>query len=261
MYGAILGDILGSIYEFSNRKTDRPEHIDLCNSACYYTDDTVLTVATADAILGDGDYARCYRAWANRFRGAGYGGKFRQWITDDAMGPYYSWGNGSAMRISPVGWAYNTMEDTIANAKKSAAVTHNHPEGIKGAQAAAAAIFLARTGSTKVEIKECITKNFAYDLNRTINAIRPGYQFNESCQGTVPEAIICFLESNDFTSCIQLSISLGGDTDTLACIAGGIAEAFYKTIPQELIDFADNRIPFSMKQVIEAFYRKYPQAE
>jgi ADP-ribosylglycohydrolase len=257
MYGALLGDIFGSIYEFNNRKTDKPEEINLLNPDCYYTDDSVLTIATAQAILTDGDFRKAYQEWARRYPRAGYGGGFRRWVFGDSSQPYNSWGNGSAMRISPVGWAFSTMEDTLAEAKKSAEVTHNHPEGIKGAQATAAAIFMARNGASKADIREYIIQQFGYNLDRTVSEIRPIYKFNESCQGTVPEAIIVFLESHDFAHCMQLAISIGGDTDTLACIAGGIAEAFYKEIPKEMIDFADNRIPYSMKQVVSGFRGKY----
>ncbi|MDR1574711.1 MAG: ADP-ribosylglycohydrolase family protein [Treponema sp.] len=264
MYGAILGDILGSIYEFHNLKTDEPEKIDLLNPDCYYTDDTVLTVAVADAILSGGDYQAAVHGWARRFPRAGYGDSFARWICSDDPRPYNSWGNGSAMRVSPVGWAFDTIEETLEQAKRSAEITHNHPEGIKGAQATAAAIFLARTGASKEAIREFIVERFSqpgreddgYTLHRTAAEIRPGYQFNESCQGTVPEAITAFLESRDFPHCMRLSISLGGDTDTLACIAGGVAEAFYGTdaIPRDMRDFAFNRLPRSMTEVVERFY-------
>jgi ADP-ribosylglycohydrolase len=160
------------------------------------------------------------------------------------------------MRVSPVGWAFDTLEKTLAEAEKSAAVTHNHPEGIKGAQATAAAIFLAQTGKSKTEIKQFVEKEFNYDLNRTIAEIRPGYQFNESCQGTVPESIIVFLESKDFTHAMQLAISIGGDTDTIGAITGGIAEAFYGSIPQDLLEFAEQRLPGSLKSVIDNFYKR-----
>jgi ADP-ribosylglycohydrolase len=266
MYGAILGDILGSIYEFSNRKTEEPEKIDLLNPHCYYTDDTVLTVAVADAILSGGNYQSAVHRWARRFPQAGYGGSFEKWAQSDNPQPYNSWGNGSAMRVSPVGWVFDTMGETLEQAKRSAEITHNHSEGIKGAQATAAAVFLGRTGASKEAIREFIVQRFSqpeqendgYKLNRTVAEIRPGYKFNESCQGTVPEAITVFLESRDFFHCMQLAISLGGDTDTLACIAGGIAEAFYGTdaITQDLRDFAFNRLRRSMVDVMDRFYSR-----
>ena len=160
---------------------------------------------------------------------AGYGGSFRRWLISDGCEPYNSWGNGSAMRVSPVGWWFHTLEETEDAAAVSAAVTHNHPEGVKGAQATAAAIFLARAGETKQGIRSYIEGRFGYDLGRTLDEIRPAYGFNESCQGTVPEAIIAFLESTGFEDAIRNAVSLGGDSDTLAAIAGGIAEAAYGT--------------------------------
>jgi ADP-ribosylglycohydrolase len=257
MYGALLGDIFGSVYEFDNLKTDTPEKIDLLHPKAGFTDDSVMTVAIAAAILCGRDYGEAAADWGNSFPWAGYGGRFAQWLESDDRKPYNSWGNGSAMRVSPVGWAFDTLEKTLSEAKKSAEFSHNHPEGIKGAQATAAAIFLARTGSPKSDIKAYIETNFGYDLDRTTQAIRPGYKFNESCQKTVPEAIIVFLESRDFTSAMQVAISIGGDTDTLACIAGGICEAFYKKIPREYIAFADERLDSDMRKVVKAFEARY----
>jgi ADP-ribosylglycohydrolase len=257
MYGAILGDILGSIYEFNNLKTENPETIDLFNPECYFTDDTVLTVAVVDAILNGGDYEEPVCTWARAFPDAGYGERFFDWAHSTKRQPYNSWGNGSAMRVSPVGWAFDTLEETLTQAKKSAEITHNHPEGIKGAQATAGAIFMARTGSSKQEIKDYIEKSFGSNLHRTVKEIRPDYHFDVSCQGTVPEAITAFLESRDFAHAMRLAISLGGDTDTLACITGGIAEAFYRAIPQELIDFAQARLPEEIKEFLAKFYERY----
>ena len=199
---------------------------------------------------------RWYRTWGNRYPRMSCGWKFRQWLQSDSLEPYNSYGNGSAMRVSPIGWVCETLEETLAEAKRSAEVTHNHPEGIKGAQSVAAAMFLARNGKSKQEIKEYIETTFGYDLNRTTDQIRPDYKFDETCMGTVPEAIICFLESNDYVHAIQLAISIGGDTDTIACITGGIAEAFYRNIPDELIRFAESKLTNEMKQVIVAF-REY----
>jgi ADP-ribosylglycohydrolase len=256
MYGAILGDIFGSIYEFNNRKTDKPDTIDLLNPRCYYTDDTVMTIATAEAALGDRSYAESAYVWGRLYPHAGYGGGFMRWLRSGKFTPYNSWGNGSAMRVSPVGWLFGTLKETLAKAKKSADFSHNHPEGIKGAQATAAAIFMARNGAAKPEIKDYIAATFGYDLNRTVREIRPGYAFNESCQGTVPEAIIVFLESRDFTDAMQLGISIGGDTDTLCAITGGIAEAFYRNIPPEFIAFARTKLDESMLSVIDEFYAR-----
>lgn len=256
MYGAIIGDICGSIYEFRNFKTETPADIKLPNPRCFFTDDTVLTVAVMDAVLGIFDYKKAVYSWANKYPHSGYGGRFCAWFNASNPQPYFSWGNGSAMRVSPVGWAFDTFEKTLAGAKYSAEFTHNHPEGIKGAQATAAAVFLARTGKTKEEIRACISETFKYNLDRTLNEIRPGYSFDESCQRTVPEAIIAFLESDNFTDSIQKAISLGGDSDTLACITGGIAEAFYGGVPAELKDFACNLLPEDMIDVITRFYDK-----
>jgi len=255
MLGAIIGDICGSIYEFNdhNRKTTEPQTILLVEPDCFFTDDSILTIATADALLQKRNYTEAYKDWARRYPDAGYGGTFGDWMESDSTEPYYSWGNGSAMRVSPVGWFFGTLEETLAEAKRSAEVTHDHPEGIKGAQSVAAAVFLARSGKTKQEIKKFIESTFGYDLNRTTDQIRPSYRFDVSCMGSVPEAIICFLESNDYVHALQLAISIGGDTDTIACITGGIAEAFYQEIPDELIQFANAKLTGEMKQVIVAF--------
>ncbi len=229
MIGAIAGDIIGSVYEHNNIKT---KEFELFHPACSFTDDTVLTVALADAILNDKDYALLMKAYYWRYPGAGYGGFFHQWARSVDSTPYNSWGNGAAMRISPVGFAFDTLDEVLARAKQYTDLTHNHPEGIKGAQAVAAAIFLARTGATKNAIKTYVETSYGYDLSRTLDEIRPTYRFNESCQGTVPQAIIAFLESNDFEDAIRNAISLGGDSDTLACITGGIAQAFYSGVPE-----------------------------
>jgi len=259
MLGAIIGDICGSVYEFSNNsKTSRPTEIVLTESSSKdklfrFTDDSVMTFATADALLYRRPFAVVYKEWARRYPDAGYAGYFWRWFNSDSLEPYNSWGNGSAMRVSPVGWFFETLEETLAEAKRSAEVTHNHPEGIKGAQSVAAAIFLARNGKTKQEIKEYVESTFRYDLNRTTDQIRPTYEFDVSCMGSVPEAIICFLESNDYVHAIQLAISIGGDTDTIGCITGGIAEAFYRKIPDELVQFVDARLTDDMKQVAQLF--------
>jgi ADP-ribosylglycohydrolase len=258
MLGGIIGDICGSIYEWKNRKTETPDEIDLANPDCFFTDDTVLTLATAEVCLGGKpDYPSAYRAWGLRHFDAGYGGAFRQWLQREDAGPYNSWGNGSAMRVGPVGWVFDTLDDTLAEARRSSEATHNHPEGIKGAQAVAAAIFLARSGRSKSEIGNFVKKSFGYDLDRTLNAIRPGYRFDVSCQGSVPEAIIAFLESRDFAHAIRLAISIGGDSDTIACITGSIAEAFYGEIPAELAAMAKDRLTPEMRALTRAFLEKY----
>lgn len=249
MLGAMIGDIVGSVYEWDNIQTTAFEFF---KPTCFFTDDTVLTAATAQALLTDGDYARAYQDFSRRYPGRGYGGRFARWIQQENPQPYNSWGNGSAMRVSPVGFAFNTVEEVLAEAERSARVTHNHPEGIKGAQAVALAILLARQGVDKVEIKDEITRRFAYDLAQTLDEIRPAYSFNESCQGTVPEAIIAFLESTDFENAIRLAISLGGDSDTLANITGGIAEAYYG-IPGEIAEKGKSYLPDEFLGIIYRF--------
>lgn len=252
--GAIIGDIIGSVYEWHNVKT---VNFPLFSEGTDFTDDSVLTFATMDSILNGIDYATIYQTYCRNFPQRGYGGYFKSWIRSNHPKPYNSYGNGSAMRVSPVGWAYNTLEDVLLQAKRSAEVTHNHPEGIKGAQSTAAAVFLARTGSLKAEIKQYVQETFGYDLERRIDDIRPVYRFNETCQETVPEAIIAFLESDDFESAIRLAISIGGDSDTVACITGGIAEAFYKEIPEWIVEKASGVLPVDIIRLIERFSAKY----
>jgi len=251
MLGAIVGDIVGSIYEWNNH---RSKDFLLFGEKCTFTDDTVLTVAVADCLMNDGNYAEYIKNYARKYTGRGYGGRFRQWIESESMEPYNSWGNGSAMRVSSVGFAYENLESVVRESKRSAEVTHNHPEGIKGAQATAVAILLARKKKSKEQIKEQIVNSFGYDLNRTLDEIRPIYKFNESCQETVPEAIIAFLESNNFEDAIRNAISLGGDSDTLTCITGGIAEAFYGGVPQDIADKALSYLDNNMREVVKKFY-------
>jgi ADP-ribosylglycohydrolase len=226
--GAIAGDIIGSAYEFNNVKS---LDFDFFRKGTHFTDDSVLTMAVMYALLKQTDYTGAYQKFGRKYPHRGYGGNFKSWIYSDNPKPYNSWGNGSAMRASPIGWYCDNIDDVLAEARKSAEVTHNHPEGVKGAQAVAAAVYMARTGKGKDEIKKSIADMFGYDLDRTIDEIRPKYDFDVSCQGSVPEAIIAFLESADFENAVRLAVSIGGDSDTLACIAGGIAEAFYQTIP------------------------------
>lgn len=258
MLGAIVGDIVGSIYEFNNH---RSKDFPLFGEDCKFTDDTVLTIAVADCLMNNGNYTEYIKNYARKYTGRGYGGRFRQWISSESMEPYNSWGNGSAMRVSAVGFAYNDLEAVMNEAKRSAEVTHNHPEGIKGAQATAVAIFMARKGQSKEDIKTAIAQSFDYDLNRTVDEIRPTYVFNESCQETVPEAIIAFLESKDFEDAIRNAISLGGDSDTLACITGGIAEAFYGGVPTDIAKKALSYLDFNMREVVEKFYGSLSQSE
>jgi ADP-ribosylglycohydrolase len=224
MIGAIAGDIIGSAYEFGRTKS---KEFPLFGPGSDFTDDTVMTVAIAQAILTDGDYRRAALDFGRRYPNAGYGGSFAHWLIAKDPKPYGSYGNGSAMRASPVGFAFDTVDDVLREAARSAEFSHNHPEGIKGAQATALAILMARTKHDKARIREEIASRFGYDLTRTVDEIRPKYSHDESCQRTVPEAIICFLEADSYEDCVRNAVSLGGDADTLACIAGGIAEAFY----------------------------------
>jgi ADP-ribosyl-[dinitrogen reductase] hydrolase len=254
MLGSIAGDIIGSVYEWDRIKTTE---FPLFQDKCDYTDDSVLTVATAYAILNKSSYAQSYKDFSRRYPGRGYGGNFQGWIMSDTLEPYNSWGNGSAMRVSPVGFAYETIEEVLEQAKQSAEVTHNHPEGIKGAQATALAIFLARKGEDKETIRKEISERFNYDLNRTVEEIRPDYYFNESCQETVPEAIIAFLDSDDYEHSIRLAVSLGGDSDTLACITGGIAEAYYKGVPEHIINETLIIVPQEFIGIIDDFKQRY----
>jgi ADP-ribosylglycohydrolase len=274
MLGAIIGDIVGSVYEWNNIKT---KDFLLFGERCFFTDDTVMTVATADAIMNGGernDFINAYKKWGRRYPNAGYGGRFGNWLFSDDREPYNSWGNGSAMRVSPCAWLMDCgfhgrtgmwPSNAWEGVRTSADVTHNHPEGIKGAEATAAAIFLCRfyfggwqhdygngdcctLDKWKAEVKRVIEENCGYNLSRTLDEIRPTYNFNESCQETVPEAIIAFLESTDFEDAIRNAISLGGDSDTLAAITGSIAEAAYG-IPDWIRDKALGYLDAPLREV------------
>lgn len=289
MLGAIIGDTVGSVYEFNNIKTT---NFPFFGFGCNYTDDSIMTMAVAEWLVQDPDHKLdtledCMVRMAKQFPCpmGGYGGGFNRWLfhpdevnnydesrksstksLTDVLGemdidheektikrrPYNSWGNGSAMRASAVGWMFDTLEETERVAKISAEITHNHPEGIKGAQATAAAIFMARNGKSKDEIRNYISTTYGYNLARTCDDIRPVYHWESSCQGTVPEAIVAFLDSTDFESAIRLAVSLGGDSDTLACITGGIAEAFYKEIPADIAKTMWNKLPEKFKEIIKS---------
>lgn len=256
MIGAIVGDIAGSVYEWNNIKT---KEFPLFSPECFFTDDTVMTLAIADGLMNGGSreaFIKAMKKYGRLYPYAGYGSRFGNWILTDDTSPYNSWGNGSAMRVSPVAWAFNTLSEVEEYAEICAAVTHNHPEGIKGARATAAAIFLARTGATREEIREYIEKQYGYDLSRTLDVIRPNYRFDESCQGTVPEAIIAFLESVSFEDAIRNAISLGGDSDTLAAITGSIAEAAYG-IPKDIKDKAMSILDDFLLNTCMRFLERY----
>lgn len=283
MLGAIIGDIVGSIYEFDNtNRMDFP----FFSERSTYTDDSIMTVAVAEWLLSDNTHSHdtleeimVRYAHEYPFPMGGYGGAFSQWLfrpeglVDYMTGklangrcPYNSWGNGSAMRASAVGWKFSTLEETERVAELSASITHDHPEGIKGAQATAAAIFLARIGKSKDEIKEYIETRFGYDLGTHTDEIRKVYGWESSCQGTVPPAIRAFLDSTDFESAVRIAVSLGGDSDTLACITGGIAEAYYKFIPDEILKEAIKRLPAAFLKVLNvlregSYYKLNPGRE
>lgn len=260
MYGAILGDIIGSPFEFD--RGDKTKNFKLFSRRSHFTDDSVMTLAVCEALLKVGQDATVkeiedtvissMQSWGRKYPRAGYGGYFRRWLTARHPEPYNSFGNGSAMRVSAVGWLYDSLEKTRTVAKATANVTHNHPEGIKGAEATASVIFMARNGSSKEEIKKYIENEFHYDLNRTLNEIRPGYHMDETCQKTVPEAIIAFLEAKDFEDAIRNAVSLGGDTDTLGAITGSIAEAYYG-ISEWLMTECRKRINRDMRVVLDDF--------
>ena len=254
MLGAIIGDIVGSVHEGIGTKT---KDFPLFVPRSIFTDDTVLTVAVAEWILTRGDLTSILHTYYNSFPYRGYGGMFHEWASEQKRDPYNSFGNGSAMRVSPVGFAFDTIDDVLLWAEKSSSVTHNHPEGIRGAQAIAAAIYYARQNLEKKKIKELIESHFDYDLSITLDRIRPTYSFVETCQGTVPQALIAFLESTNYEDAIRNAISLGGDADTLACITGGIAEAYYRGIPQDLAVKAKQLLDPKLSDVIHRFRGQY----
>lgn len=258
MIGAIAGDIIGSVHEGAGTKT---REFPLFPRHCRFTDDTVLTVAVADCLLHGGDYTDRFHDYFHAWPDAGFGGNFFHWAAARDREPYYSYGNGAAMRVSPVGFACGSLDEVLDEARRSAAVSHDHPEGIRGAQATATAIFLARTGSDKDAIRERIETLFGYDLGRRLADIRPHYRFDVSCQGSVPESIIAFLEADDYEDTIRNAISLGGDADTMACIAGGIAEAYHGGVPREIRDNALQRLDPPLREVTDRFAARHAGAD
>ena len=259
MFGALLGDIIGSAYEFDAYNC-KSKDFPLFSRRSTFTDDTVMTLAVADALMKvtaeDDDetikreLVRSMQAIGRRYPYCGYGGRFIGWMFSDHPQPYNSYGNGSGMRVSPVGWFYNDLDTVLRMAKLTADVTHNHPEGVKGAQSIAAAIFLARTGKSKADIKAYVEQQFGYDLDRTCDEIRPTYHHVESCQESVPESIIAFLEGTDYEDVIRTAVSIGGDSDTIADMAGAIAEAFYG-VPEELKQECRDRLPEELREILE----------
>lgn len=252
MLGAIVGDIVGSIYEWDNH---RSKDFPFFGQGVDYTDDSVLTAAVADALLHGHPPQKSLYLWATRHPKRGYGGGFAQWLTTWELAPYDSFGNGAAMRVSPAALLANTLEEALELATKVTEVTHNHPEGIKGAKATAHAIFLARFGASAEEIRRTIAATYGYDMDRTVDSIRPDYRFNETCQETVPEALICALEARSFEDAIRNAISIGGDSDTVAAIAGPVAEAMFG-IPDEIARAVMEMIPDDMQQTLHALYAR-----
>jgi ADP-ribosylglycohydrolase len=252
MLGAITGDIIGSIYE---KKVIRDRDFDLFHPKCHFTDDTVLTVAMAYSLLHQESYAQSLKMFFRQYPKAGYGHKFMVWGYSDSLQPYNSFGNGSAMRVSPIAYGFTDLQTVLQEAERSAAATHNHPEGIKGAQAIAAAIFLARQGSSKAEIQAFIETNFTYDLSLTTDTVKPA---GVACQTSVPQALIAFLESTSFEDTIRRAIFIGGDSDTLACMAGSIAEAFYGGVPADIVAKTLAHLDDFLRSITEQFVSQYP---
>ena len=261
MIGAMIGDMIGSVYEAEGIKT---KEFPLWSDNCRFTDDTVMTVAVAKALMrsfgqGQSEIKKALieemRYFGAKYPNVGYGQRFIAWLKEENPLPYNSWGNGSAMRVSAAGWLYGTLDETLMAAKLSAEVSHNHQQGIAGAQSVAAAIYLLRTGKDKEEVRNYIRGVFGYDFRRTLDEIRPDYTFNQSCQGTVPQAMTAFWEAENFEDCIRNAVSLGGDSDTIAAIAGSIGEAYYE-IPESMIVEAVNRLDKDILEVYDEFLRR-----
>ena len=254
MIGAIIGDMVGSVYEFSNYKAT--DFKPFFSPRAFFTDDTIMTVAVADGLLNDRNPQEALRDWGHRYlSNGGWGQRFAFWLASDDPQPYDSFGNGAAMRISSVAWLSETFEEAVKNADRFTGISHNHPEGIKAARATVAAIWWAKQGISVEEIRHGLTQAFGYDLSRTADEIRPGYIFTEHAQKSVPEALICALEGNSFEEVIRLAISIGGDSDTIAAIAGSVAEARFP-VPQRFRSHAMDLLPDDMKTVVNLFYEK-----
>jgi len=252
--GAISGDVIGSVHEGAPAKA---KDFPLFVPGSTFTDDTVLTIAVASAVLSGTDFAVSLRRWGRRYPHAGYGGWFHDWLFRDDAGPYGSFGNGSAMRVAAIGWAYDDLNVVLREAAKSAEVTHNHPEGIKGAQAVAAAILAARTGRTKDQIATLLSDRFGYDCTIGLNSLQRRGGFDVTCQGTVPAAAVAFLQSSDFEDAVRNAVSFGGDADTLACIAGAMAEAHYGSVPEEIQTEVLRRLDEPLRVEAIAFAGEY----
>jgi ADP-ribosylglycohydrolase len=252
--GAIIGDIIGSVHEWAGTKT---KDFPLFVPSSTFTDDSVLTVAVAEWIVSEQDLVDLLHAYFHAYPGRGYGSMFYDWASKRRRQPFGSFGNGAAMRVSPVGFAFGTIEEVLAWSERSAAVTHDHPEGIRGAQATAAAIYYARRGDNKDQIRRTLESQFGYDLSTGLDQIRRTYRFDETCQGTVPQALRAFLESTSYVDAIRNAISLGGDADTLACITGGVAEAYYGGVPQDLAVRAIEVLDVELVTVMDRFRNQF----
>ncbi len=260
MYGAILGDIIGSRFEFD--RGGWTKDFELLTPECKFTDDTVMTIAVAEALMEAGEDAtveeieKCcissMQKWGRKYPNAGYGSRFIGWLFDEDPKPYDSWGNGSAMRVSAAGWLYDTVERTRKVARATANVSHSHPEGLKGAECTAAVMFLARNGSTKEEIKDYVVKEFGYDISKSVDEIRPFHRHDESCMDSLPKALVSFFEGDSFEDVVRNAVSLGGDTDTIAAIAGAMAEGMYG-VPEDLKEECLSRVPGEIEDVINDF--------
>lgn len=252
MLGSIIGDIAGSVYEFNNYRAK--DFTPFLHTKATFTDDTVCTIAIADALLHDKCPARTLKEWGERYwSNGGWGRSFALWLGSDSLEPYGSYGNGAAMRVAPAGLLATSLQEAQSLSAKVTEVTHNHPEGMRGAAATASAVYMARNGSTSDQIREYVTDVFGYDLSRSVDDIRPAYVFNETCQQTVPEALICVLEATSFEDAIRNAISIGGDSDTVAAIAGGVAEAMFG-IPDDIANEVWPKLPLDMRQVLTRLY-------
>ncbi|WP_106477535.1 ADP-ribosylglycohydrolase family protein [Phytohalomonas tamaricis] len=254
MLGAIAGDIIGSIHE---GYAAQDKTFALFTPASRFTDDSVMTIAVASVRRQGEDYVTALRRWGRRYPDAGYGGRFKQWLVVREPKPYNSFGNGSAMRVSPVGWAFDALDYVLAEARRSAEVTHDHPEGIKGAQAVAGAVWLARHGGDKKQIRQFFTERFGYDCSASLVQLREHSHFDVTCQGTVPAAAVAFLEAEDFEDAIRNAVSLGGDADTLACISGALAQAYYGSVPDAIRHEVLARLDQPLRHEVEAFTQRY----
>jgi len=256
MLGAIAGDVIGSVHEKAGTKS---KVFPLFPPGARFTDDTVLTVAVAECLLTGADYVGAFHDYYRDYPRAGYGGTFVKWASDRRTEPYGSWANGSAMRVSPVAYAFETLPEVLREAERSAAVTHNHPDGVRGAQATAAAVFFARQGYAKDRIRDDLERLFGYRLTMRLDDIRPKYQFDVSCQGSVPESLVAFLESTSYEDAVRNAISLGGDADTMACIAGAVAEAFYGGVPPAIAQQALALLDDRLRGVVTRFQTRFPR--